>query len=1162
MTLAAVTLDDKYTLESGRVYLTGTQALVRLPMMQRQRDLAAGLNTAAFISGYRGSPLGGFDQALWKARKYLSKNHIEFQPGVNEDLGATAVWGSQQVGLWPGAKYDGVFGIWYGKGPGVDRSGDVFKHANFAGSSAHGGVLALAGDDHACKSSTVPHQSEHAFAAAMMPVLNPSNVQEFLDLGLFGWAMSRYSGCWVGFKTIAENVDSSASVTVDPHRVDIALPEDFEMPRGGLNIRWPDAPMVQEERLMRHKLYAVLAFARANRLDRVIYDAPQHRFGIVTVGKSYLDVRQALEELGIDEAMAREIGLAIYKVAMPWPLEPQGVRAFAEGLDELIVVEEKRALIENQLKEQLYNWHADRRPVIVGKFDENRDWILPSTGELSPAQIAVVIGRRLLKKLDRPDLRERVEFLEGKERQKVTMHPAMDRIPHYCSGCPHNTSTVVPEGSRALAGIGCHYMATWMDRSTETFSQMGGEGVAWIGQAPFTETQHVFANLGDGTYFHSGVLAIRAAVAARANITYKILYNDAVAMTGGQPVDGTLSVPMIVDQLSAEGVGKIVVVTDEPERYEGTGILPSNIPVAHRDELDHIQRDLRETPGVTVLVYDQTCAAEKRRRRKRKLMVDPPKRVFINEQVCEGCGDCGVKSNCLSVVPVETEFGRKRAIDQSSCNKDYSCLNGFCPSFVTVEGGKVRKPKAADAGGGGDWPDLPEPVLPALDDPYGILITGIGGTGVVTIGALIGMAAHLEGKGVSVLDQAGLAQKGGAVVSHVRVAATPEAINAVRIAAGGAHLVLGCDLVVAASPEGASKMKPKVTAAVVNSQRTFTGAFTRDPDFRFPEKEMVDIVRQTAGDEGLVDVVDATRLATALLGDSIATNLFMMGFAYQRGRIPVSAEAIDKAIELNGVAVAMNRRAFLWGRRAAVDLPAVEAMVAPAVDDRSADRAISQTLEEAIDRRAAFLTDYQDKTYADRYRDLVARVRAREEIILPGNTELTDAVARSAFKLMSYKDEYEVARLYTDGTFMKRLQDQFEGDYRLSFHLAPPIMADRDAETGHLKKRTFGPWMLRAFALLAKMKRLRGTPFDPFGRTAERKMERRLIADYEARIAELLDGLNAENHAVAVEIARLPQTIRGFGHVKEANLAIARAREEQLVRTFHGPAPSHREAAE
>ena len=1152
--LASVSLEDKYTLDSGRIYLTGIQALVRLPLMQRRRDDAAGLNTACFISGYRGSPLGGYDQALWAARKFLQKQNIEFQPGLIEDLGATAVWGSQQVGLWPGAKHDGVFGIWYGKGPGVDRTGDVLKHANFAGTSKYGGVLALAGDDHACKSSTVPHQSEHAFIAHMMPVLNPSNVQEILDYGLYGWAMSRYSGLWVGFKTIAENVDSSASVHVDPNRVGIVLPEDFAMPAGGLNIRWPDPPMVQEERLMRDKLYAALAFARANKLDHLVYDSGRHRFGIVTTGKSYLDVRQALDDLGIDRALAAELGICIYKVGMPWPLEPSGVRAFAEGLDELIVVEEKRALIENQLKEQLYNWRADKRPVIVGKFDEGRDWILPSTGELTPDQIAVVIGKRLLKYLNHTGLAERVRYLEEREGQKKIVKAAVDRVPYFCSGCPHNTSTRVPEGSRALAGIGCHYMATWMpDRKAETFSQMGGEGAAWIGQARFTETKHVFVNLGDGTYFHSGSLAIRAALAAGVNVTYKILFNDAVAMTGGQPVDGTISVPMIAAQLAAEGVKTMVVVTDRPEIYGGAGmpskLLPHGVPVEHRDELDHVQQRLRDTPGVSVMIYDQTCAAEKRRRRKRGLMEDPARRVFINEAVCEGCGDCSKVSNCLSVVPVETEFGRKRAIDQSSCNKDFSCVNGFCPSFVSVLGGSPRKPKPAAQGAADLFPVLPEPDLPSLDQPYGIMITGIGGTGVITIGALLGMAAHLEGKGVSVLDQAGLAQKGGAVVSHVRVARTPEDIHAVRIAAGGARLMLGCDLVVAASGEAQSKIHPGLTRQVVNSNEAITGAFTQNPDFVIPGKAMLATVAKNGGDPALLDTVDATRIATALLGDSIATNLFMLGYAWQKGLVPVSHEALEKAIELNGTAVPMNKAAFLWGRRAAHDLARVERLVAPAPD---AVRKLSRTLDEVLARRVEQLTAYQDAAYAARFTTLVGKVRAAEAKF--GREDLTDAVARNYYKLLAYKDEYEVARLYTDGSFLKQLEAQFEGDYKLQFHLAPPSFSEKDPETGHLKKRTFGPWMLKAFRLLARMKRLRGTALDPFGRTAERKGERQLIADYEAVVEELLARLGPDTHAVCVALARVPEQIRGYGHIKDEALAKAKAREAELLASLRTPA--------
>ncbi|MGC2414815.1 MAG: indolepyruvate ferredoxin oxidoreductase family protein, partial [Stellaceae bacterium] len=773
--LAAVTLDDKYILEKGRVYLTGTQALVRLPMVQRQRDAAAGLNTGCFVTGYRGSPLGGLDQALSGARRFIERNHIRFQPAINEEMAATAVWGSQQLGLFPGAKYDGVFAMWYGKGPGVDRSGDALKHGNSAGSAPHGGVLVLAGDDHVCKSSTLAHQSEFAFIDASIPVLNPAGVEEILDLGLYGWAMSRYSGCWVAFKTVAESMDSSASIAVDPGRIEIALPDDFAMPPGGLNIRWPDPPLEQELRLHRWKLSAAVAFARANRLDRIAIDAPQPRFGIVTTGKSYLDVRQALDELGIGTAEVGEIGLRLYKVAMPWPLEPEGIRQFADGLQEVLVVEEKRAVIETQLKEQLYNWPADRRPRIIGKFDEAGTWILPSNGELAPSQIARVIAQRLAELSasggGAPWLAERLARLDARERPAGGEVVPFQRTPYFCSGCPHNTSTRVPEGSRALAGIGCHYLAQFMDRETATFTQMGGEGVPWIGQAPFTETRHVFANIGDGTYTHSGILAIRSAVAAKVNMTYKVLFNDAVAMTGGQALDGGLTVPIVTRQLAAEGVHPIVVVTDEPDKYPVATEFPHGTTIRHRDELDAVQRELRVLAGVTAIVYDQTCAAEKRRRRKRRRFPDPPRRVVINDLVCEGCGDCSATSNCLSVVPVETEFGRKRAIDQSSCNKDFSCLKGFCPSFVTVEGGSLRKrPGAIHAGDLAEegLPPLPEPVLPGLAEPYGILVTGVGGTGVVTIGALVGMAAHLEGRGVTVLDMTGLAQKGGAVYSHVR----------------------------------------------------------------------------------------------------------------------------------------------------------------------------------------------------------------------------------------------------------------------------------------------------------------------------------------------------------------------------------------------------------
>jgi indolepyruvate ferredoxin oxidoreductase len=1154
MALAAVSLDDKYALDTGRVFLTGTQALVRLPMMQRQRDRAAGLNTAAYVSGYRGSPLGGLDQQMNRARRFLEAHDIVFRAGVNEDLAATAIWGTQQLDLFPqSAKKDGVFAMWYGKGPGVDRSGDVFKHGNLAGSSKHGGVLLLAGDDHTCKSSTTAHQSEYAFVDAMIPVLNPAGVQEFLDLGLYGWAMSRYSGCWVAFKTVAETVDSSASVHVDPHRVEIVMPTDFAMPEGGLSIRWPDEFLAQEERHHRYKLYAALAFARANRLDRTIIDGPRRRLGIVTTGKSYLDVRQALDDLGIDDDRAREIGISLYKVGMSWPLEPEGVRKFAEGLEEILVVEEKRALIENQLKEQLYNWVAERRPRVNGKFDEARNWILPSAGELTPAGIARAIAGRLARFHTSREIAQRLAFLERKEASLAQQPQTVRRTPYFCSGCPHNTSTKVPEGSRALAGIGCHFMAQWMDRSTDTFTHMGGEGVTWVGQAPFSRDKHVFVNLGDGTYYHSGYLAIRQAVAAGVNVTYKIMFNDAVAMTGGQSVDGPISVAAITRQLAAEGVGRVAVVSDEPEKYAIGTEFAHGVTVHHRDDLDPVQRELREFPGVSAMVYDQTCAAEKRRRRKRGTFPDPARRVMINEAVCEGCGDCSVQSNCLSVVPVETEYGRKRAIDQSSCNKDYSCLKGFCPSFVTVEGGRLRKPEFAKVDAAAfDDSKLFEPTLPSLDTPFGILVTGIGGTGVVTIGALLGTAAHIEGKGVSVLDMAGLAQKGGAVVSHVRIGRTPEDIHAVRIAAGSADTLIGCDLMVAASPDVLAKLASGESRAVLNSHETVTGDFTRNPDMDFMGREMAGILRVAVGEDN-VRFVEASRLATALLGDSIATNLFMLGFAWQQGMVPVSAAAIERAIELNAVAVDFNRQAFLWGRRTAVDPGQVARIAAPAVPLRLKEHTVATTLKDIMAPRIRQLTAYQNAAYARRYKDMVVRVQRAESERARGRTGLAETVARYYFKLLAIKDEYEVARLFTDGGFDKAVRDQFEGGYTLKFHLAPPLFARRDPATGHLVKQQFGPWMMKAFGLLAGLKGLRGTPFDIFGYTAERRQERRLIAGYEAVVAELLAGLTRENHALAVAVAAIPEHIRGFGHVREAHLQKARAEEAALLRAFRDP---------
>jgi indolepyruvate ferredoxin oxidoreductase len=1154
MALAQVSLDDKYVLEKGRVYLTGTQALVRLAMMQRQRDKAAGIETGGFISGYRGSPLGLYDNALWNARQFLEKNRIHFQPGVNEDLAATAVWGSQQVGMFPGAEVQGVFGIWYGKGPGVDRSVDVLKHGNSAGSSKHGGVIVLMGDDHGCQSSTLAHQSEQVLSAAMIPVLNPANVQDYLDFGLTAFAMSRFSGCWIGFKAISEAVESSASISVDPLRLEFRTPE-FEMPPGGLNIRWPDPPLDQERRLHGPKMDAVLAFARANSLDRVVIDGKPARLGIATTGKAYLDVRQALGDLGIDEARAAQLGIRLYKIGLSWPIEPEGARRFASGLEEILVIEEKRAFVEDQLAKLLFNMSAPERPRLVGKADETGRRLLASEGELSPSMVAHAIADRLIKLHgEMPELRRRLMRLDALEGRQAEATPLATRTPFFCSGCPHNTSTRVPEGSRAIAGIGCHSMAIFQpQRRTETWTHMGGEGATWIGQAPFTSEKHVFQNLGDGTYFHSGLLAIRAAAAAGVNITYKILYNDAVAMTGGQKVDGQLTVPEITYQVWSEGAKRVVVVADDPEKYPaGTAFAPGT-ELRHRDELDQVQRELRESPGLSILVYDQTCAAEKRRRRKRGRFPDPPQRVFINDLVCEGCGDCSEKSNCVSVKPLETEFGRKRTIDQSNCNKDYSCLKGFCPSFVTVTGATVRKAAPAPALQLADpFADLPLPTLAALDRPYGILVTGIGGTGVITVGALLGMAAHLEGKGVSILDFTGLAQKNGAVMSHVRLAAKPEDLHAVRIGPGGTNLLLGCDMIVAASPAALGTIEAGTTRGVVNAALTPTAEFVTNPDMDLQDAATREALRQATG--GATDFVDGTAIATALMGDAIATNLFMLGYAFQKGLVPVGLDAILRAIELNGVGVEASKRTFAWGRLAAHDLAQVEAAARPA---RRAPEKKSETFEEMVERRVAFLTEYQDIAYADRYRRFLNEVERAEHDRARGRTGLAEAVAKNLFKLMAYKDEYEVARLYTDGSFEKKLRAQFEGDFTLEFHLAPPLFAERDPVTGELKKRAYGSkWMMTAFRLLARLKGLRGTKLDVFGRTEERRTERRLIAEYEATVRDLLAGLDGSNQRIAVAIARIPEQIRGFGHVKERNLAQAKVREAELLEAFRRPEPA------
>ncbi|WP_372759455.1 indolepyruvate ferredoxin oxidoreductase family protein, partial [Litorivivens sp.] len=1145
MTLRKISLDDKYALDTTRAYLTGIEALVRLPILQHQRDLEAGLNTAGFISGYRGSPLGGVDQALWKAGKYLDKHNIKFQPGVNEDLAATAVWGSQQTGLFPGARYDGVFGMWYGKGPGVDRSMDVIKHANAAGTAKFGGVLAVAGDDHAAKSSTLPHQSEHMFMGASIPVLAPANVQEVLDLGVYGWELSRYSGCWVALKAITENMDSAISAEIDPHRINIVIPDSFQMPPDGVHIRHPDNPLDQERRLNKFKIYAAREFALANNLNYVAIDSPKPRLGIITSGKAYLDVLQALEDLGIDQRKAADIGLRVFKVGMPWPLEPVATHRFADGLEEILVVEEKRSIIEDQLTGQLYNWPLDRRPRVIGEFDEEGRDLLPNLSELTPAMVARAIASRIRRFYQSEEMEKRLGFYNQKEQSLASKRNKIARVPHYCSGCPHNTSTQVPEGSQALGGIGCHYMSTFMEsRPAKTFTQMGGEGVTWVGQAAFTDNKHVFQNLGDGTYFHSGLLAIRQAIASGVNITYKILYNDAVAMTGGQPVDGSLSVEQIILQLRGEGVKRIAVVSDYPEKFRFA--LDDGLSLDHRDDLMRIQKELREVPGTSILIYEQTCAAEKRRRRKKGQLEDPNRRVFINPAVCEGCGDCGKKSNCLSVIPKETELGRKRQIDQSACNKDYSCVAGFCPSFVSVIGGQLKKSKAAEKADG--FVDLPEPTHPELHQPWNIVVTGVGGTGVLTVTAVLAMAAHIEGKGCATMNQTGLAQKFGPVVSHLRVAKRQEDINAVRIPAGDADLLIGCDLVVSTNDEAIAKVNVERSYAVINETEAPTAEFVYNPDAQFPMASMKQILREEIG-EDKVDFIEGTDIATHLLGDAVATNFFMLGYAYQKGYIPVSGEAIEEAIALNGVAVEFNKQAFLWGRRSVVDIHAVKKIAG--VGEKH--WAPLETLDEIVDYRAQQLRKYQDENYAERYRQQVAQVKDAEAA-LNADTDyaLSKAVAKSLHKLMAYKDEYEVARLFSDGDFMKELNDTFEGNFKLQFHMAPPLLSKIDPDTGHPRKRTFGSWMMPMFRILARLKTLRGTRWDIFGYSAERRQERATLKAFENELAELLTHLTPENLPLAVDLVETVESIRGFGHVKDAALEQANIRRAQLRKRLRG----------
>ncbi|MHA7598831.1 indolepyruvate ferredoxin oxidoreductase family protein [Alicycliphilus sp. T452] len=1147
---AHVTLDDKFEIQEGWIYLTGTQALTRLPLQQRLRDQAAGLNTGGFISGYRGSPLGRYDMELWAQQKRLEAHNIRFTPGVNEDLAATAVWGSQYVGLLPGSAVDGVFGIWYGKGPGTDRSADALRHLGSAGTHQHGGVLAIAGDDHGVKSSSVYNFSDPIFIAAGLPVLYPSNTQELLDLGLHGFAMSRFSGCAVGFKVHNDVVEGGGSVYVGSDAPAIVLPEWQAAPHlgpQGLNIRTFDIPLVGEERLVNHRLPAAVAYARANRLNYVLQDVPGARLGVLSAGKSFQDVMQALAEMGLGEARQKELGLRVGKAGLIWPLDPEFVREFAQGLDAILVVEEKRGILEDQVKGILYDLRLPSPPRVVGKYDaaqafapERGGVVLQGWGELSPTQVMHAIRAQLLRL--HPGLPEMALPPVSNKLPGLPDPASPNRNPGFCSGCPHNRSTKVPDGSRAMVGIGCHGMAVLNDpvKTPPMFTQMGAEGMHWLGQHHFTSEKHVFANIGDGTYFHSGFLAIRAAIAAKVNITYKVLVNGFVSMTGGQPIDGELSVRQIVAELMAEGVRDIFVLTDELEKHPA-GSLPAGVPVLYRAELDTVMLKCRELAGVSVIVYDQPCATERRRLRKRGKWADPDKRTFINPAVCEGCGDCSKASNCMSVEPLETPFGRKRKINQSSCNKDYSCVEGFCPSFVTVKGGKLRKARKGGVGAGGDWPALPEPALPALTGAFSVLITGVGGTGVVTIGQVLGMAAHLDGLACSVLDVTGLAQKYGAVMSHLRIARSAGHLHATRIATAEADTLIGCDLVVSSGDEALARVGLGRTRVVVATDLVPTTDFSRNPDWRMDPAALTQRIRERCG-SGQLLALDGLRIASQLMGDTIAANMFMLGAAWQAGAVPLSHEAIMRAIELNGTQIDFNKTAFLWGRRAAVDLAAVEKAASAGSIVQIVPR-IDMSLSAVVQRSMDYLTAYQDAAYANRYKALVDKAVAAETP-LGLDKRFSTAVARYYFKLLAIKDEFEVARLYASDEFRQQIEGVFEGDYKLHFNVGAWPFGGVD-KNGKPCKKEVGPWLMKAFGLLKHFKGLRGTMLDPFRNNAERRLALRLLQEYEREVEGLIAGLSAANHEVSAQIAALPEHIRGYGHVREQHAEkVARQREQ------------------
>jgi len=1142
-------LDDKYSLDKGRVFLTGTQALVRLPIIQRKIDQGNGINTACYISGYTGSPLGGYDHALNQASDFLDANEIVFQPGINEDLAATALHGSQQTTLVDKPKYDGVFGIWYGKGPGVDRSGDALKHGNYAGTSKYGGVLALAGDDHGAKSSTTAHQSDHAFIHFGMPILNPATVQDYLDFGVLGFAMSRYSGCWVGFKCVTDTVESAASVDISLDRFKPVIPEEDLIRDENIHIQWGFAPAASEPRLYKTRLPAAQAFARANSIDKVIFK-DRKKLAIITSGKAYLDVRQALDELGLDEDKCKKIGVSLYKVGMVWPLEDKKILDFVEGHKEVLIIEEKRSIIEDQLIKYLYN--KKNRPVIVGKKDENGHYLVPSEGELSPSLVALIIAKRISNLSLNIDLSQQILQIED-FMQSISQSPPSNlfRLPSFCAGCPHNTSTKVPEDSFAFGGIGCHGMATFMpERQTYNLGQMGGEGVMWTGIAPFTETDHIFQNLGDGTYYHSGILALRSAVASGANITYKILVNDAIAMTGGQEITGKVRIDDLTWQVHAEGAKKVVVVTDYPEKYPKNVSFAPGVEVFQRDKLDDIQKNLRQIKGVTVILYDQYCATELRRRRKRGLAEEPNKKIFINPLICEGCGDCGAESNCIAIEPLETKFGRKRQINQSACNKDFSCTKGYCPSFLTITGGELKK-KSNSSDGYSDNTEirLPKPIVPQLDQPFNILITGIGGSGVITLGAILGTAAHLEGKGSSTLDVAGLAQRNGPVTSHLRVANSPSDLHATRIASGSADLIIGCDIVVTTGIEAMSKINSDKTNMVINNHVAPTSSFASDPNLDLSSARMIKGLKD-AGSEDLIHFINATKLATSLIGNAIGANLFLVGYAIQKGLFPISLQAVERAIELNGVSIQSNKESIYWGRLAAIDIKKVEQVAYSKIDiDQDSE---TETLDSIIQERSIFLTSYQDVKYAEKYNTFINTINEVDKSIPNARNDLSIAVARYYFKLMSYKDEYEVARLHTGKEIKEYLTDKLEGNYKIEYSLAPPIFGGRNKNTGKYPKRKLPSLTYHFFNILKHFKFLRGTSFDIFGLSKHRKIERDLIYEYEQMILNILDKTTKDNYDIALKIASYPEEIKGYDVVKDKNIEKAKILKDKYMNEFNG----------